>query len=267
MIKASFVVPVKNGGKFIAKTLKSLVNQKEKNIEIIIVNDHSTDNTTDIVKKLKKFDKRIKLLENPTKKTGEAATRNYGTKFALGEIILPTDADDPNSLERASISIRELHSNRADIFYGTLEHYYLETGKKERRFFQPYDAELLRYICYINHAGASAYLRKSFNKLGGYDPTIKIGTDYDLWLRAQEKGFKFVGKDIVLAQYTIHKNQMTSTSITERHCWLKMIRQKHQIYTIDMDYIKKNARKETIDFFIKNPYYNKIWFSQESLPK
>ena len=267
MIKASFVLPIKNGSKFIVNTLKTLINQTEKNIEIIVVNDHSTDNTLKILKMIAKEDKRIKILSNPKNITGEANSRNYGTKFAKGEIILPTDADDPNNLDRAKISIRELKNNKADIFYGTLEHFYAETGKRERRFFQPYDAKLLLYIDYINHAGASAYLKKCFDKLRGYDPSIEIGTDYDLWLRAQEQNMKFCGKNVVLAQYTFHSAQMTATNIHNRHKWLKLIRKKHSIFNIDIEYIKKKAKSQVIDFFIKNKYYRKIWFDKNSIPK
>jgi len=266
MIKASFVLPVKNGSKFIANTLKSLLKQTEKNIEIIVVNDNSTDNTDDIVKRIAREDSRIKLFHNPVNLTGEAATRNFGTKHTKGKIILPTDADDPNNFTRAEISYNELRKNKADIFYGTLEHYYTETGKREKRFFQPYDAELLKYINYINHAGASAYLKSAFIKLGGYDTKINIGTDYDMWLRAQKIGLKFIGRDIILAQYTIHRNQMTATTIKNRHYWLRTIRKKHTIYNIDIKYVKKNARKEVVDFFINNPYYYKIWFNKNSIP-
>lgn len=267
MVKASFVLPVKNGEKFIAETIKSLINQTEKDIEIIIVNDHSTDNTTEIIQKLMQYDKRIKLVHNPKNITGEGATRNFGTKSAQGEIILPTDADDPNRVERAKVSIRELESNQADIFYGTLEYHYLETGKHERRFFQHYDEKLLNYIDYIGHAGASAYLKRSFDSLGGYDPSIKIGTDYDLWLRAQKQGFKFCDKDVVLATYTKHNNQMTKASIDDRHYWLKLIRQKHQIYKIDMSYIKEKATPEVYDHFFGDRRLREIWFDKKSIPQ
>lgn len=265
MIKASFVLPVKNGERFIKATLDSLAGQSEKNIEIIVINDHSSDKTVEIVEEAAKKDERI-ILGHNLDKTGEASTRNIGVRKAKGKIILPNDADDPSSPERAEISIKMLETKKVDFFYGNLVQYNLETGEKSPRFFQKYDEKLLRFIDYIPHP-AIAYLKSAYESAGGYDEEIKIGTDYDLWLTAQEKGLRFYGEDIELARYTIHAGQMTSANYSERHIWLKKIRQKHSIFEVDMDYVQKNASPEVINFFVKNEHYRKIWFDPASFPE
>lgn len=268
-MKYSFVLPVKNGSRFIQKTIKSLQNQTEKEIEIIIVNDHSTDHTVQIVDKIAEKDDRIKLFHLPKDKTGEGAGRNFGTRHSIGEIILPTDADDPNYPKRAEVSKQELITNQADIFYGNLERFFPEIDKKEIRHFQPYDAKLLRYINYIASAGASAYYRYVFDKIGGYDESLKTGTDYDFWLKAQEIGFKFCCKNIPLSQYTMHTGQVTGNrndpeKIKKRQEWNRLIKKKHKIYDIDLDYVKKNATPEVLDFYVNKNY--EIWFGEESIP-
>lgn len=267
MVKASFVVPVKNGEKYLTKTIESMLIQTEKNIEVIIVNDHSEDDTLILAKKITGRDGRVRVIDL-TDKTGVAAARNAGTRISEGEIILPSDADDPNYPRRAQLSLDQLKKNRADIFYSNLERFYADTKRLESRHFQPYDARLLKYINYIAHAGSSAYYRYVFKTVNGYDENIKIGEDYDFWLRAQEKGFRFCSKNIFSAQYTMHQSQATNTNskekLAERQKWNRSIRAKHSIFDIDVNYVKQHAEPAVLDF-----YFNKnhaIWFDPKSIP-
>lgn len=93
MPKVSIIVPVYNVENYIKKCLESLVNQTLKDIEIIIVNDGSTDNSEKIIQKyLEKYQYKIKYV---TKQNGGLSdARNYGMKFATGEYIAFLDSDD-----------------------------------------------------------------------------------------------------------------------------------------------------------------------------
>ncbi len=93
MPKVSVIVPVYNVEKYIDKCLKSLVNQTLSDIEIIVVNDGSTDNSETIIKQyLEKYQNKIKYV---TKQNGGLSdARNYGMKFATGEYIAFLDSDD-----------------------------------------------------------------------------------------------------------------------------------------------------------------------------
>lgn len=267
MLKISFVLPVKNGQKFIEKTIESLLNQTYENTEIVVVNDHSEDNTLEILTKLSKTNKKI-VVYNLTDKTGISAGRNLGTKMATGDIILPVDADDPSFSKRAELSVYELECNKADIFYANVERYYIETKERVLRHFQPYDEKMLRSINIIAH-GASAFRKKVFETIGSYDESIKIGEDYDFFLSAQEKGFKFCSKNVAVSQYSMHEGQITSSpdpeKIAQRQMWNKIVREKHKIYNVDPDYIKKNGEPSIIDFYLKKNY--EIWFAAESIPE
>ncbi len=90
--KVSVVIPVYNAGRYIEKCIASVVNQTLKDIEIIIVNDGSTDNSFDICKKYAENDKRIKLISQ--KNAGAASARNKGIEEAVGEWFIGIDADD-----------------------------------------------------------------------------------------------------------------------------------------------------------------------------
>ena len=87
----SVIIPVYNAGKFIGETIESVLNQTYENIELILVNDCSTDNSVEIIKSIK--DKRIKLINNEVNSKA-AVSRNNGIKVAQGRYICYLDADD-----------------------------------------------------------------------------------------------------------------------------------------------------------------------------
>lgn len=93
MTKVSVIVPVYNEEKFLNDCLKSLVNQTLKDIEIIVVNDGSTDSSLDIIQKFaSKYQGKIKVIDS--KNNGAGSARNKGLDIATGEFIKFVDADD-----------------------------------------------------------------------------------------------------------------------------------------------------------------------------
>ena len=102
MPKISIIVPIYNSEEYLKECLNSLVNQAFKDIEIICVNDGSTDNSLEIVKHFAEKDSRIKVINQENK--GQSAARNAGLKIASGEWITFIDSDDYidlNTYERA----------------------------------------------------------------------------------------------------------------------------------------------------------------------
>ena len=99
--KLSCIVPVYNGEKFIKHCLTTILKQNVKNLEIIVVNDASTDNTSFVVQEMIKKDSRIKLYTNLTNQ-GVSGSRNYGISKATGTHIHFIDSDDnlqPNAYD------------------------------------------------------------------------------------------------------------------------------------------------------------------------
>lgn len=91
-MKISIIVPVYNTEKYLEKCLESLINQTLKDIEIICVNDGSTDKSVEILNNFAKKDKRIKIISQKNK--GQSAARNEGIKIAKGKYIGFLDSDD-----------------------------------------------------------------------------------------------------------------------------------------------------------------------------
>ena len=106
--KVSVILPIYNVGKYLRQSLDSLINQTLKEIEIICVNDGSTDDSYDILEEYKAKDSRIKVIHKENKGTG--AARNDGLRIATGECIGFVDPDDwvkPNMFERLYNLIKE----------------------------------------------------------------------------------------------------------------------------------------------------------------
>ena len=88
----SIIVPVYNAEKWIDRCIKSLIKQTYDDIEIILVNDGSTDTSLSVCKKYADIDKRIVVIDK--KNSGVSATRNIGIEIAKGEYIQFVDSDD-----------------------------------------------------------------------------------------------------------------------------------------------------------------------------
>ena len=91
-IKISVIIPIYNAEKYLEKCLDSIISQSLKEIEIICVNDGSTDNSLEILKKLQLEDKRIIVINK--KNGGSSSARNAALKVARGEYCLNIDSDD-----------------------------------------------------------------------------------------------------------------------------------------------------------------------------
>lgn len=91
-MKVSVIIPVYNSEKYLEKCLNSLIKQTLEDIEIVCINDGSTDNSLEILNAYAKKDRRIKVLSQKNLKQG--AARNNGLKIAQGEFISFVDSDD-----------------------------------------------------------------------------------------------------------------------------------------------------------------------------
>ena len=116
MFKISVIVPIYNSEKKKKKCLKSIINQTYKNLEIICINDGSTDNSDKILTDFAKKDDRIKIITQKNK--GLSAARNAGIDFAQGEYISFVDSDDWISLTLYNDFIKILNklNTKVDIY-------------------------------------------------------------------------------------------------------------------------------------------------------
>ena len=125
--KVSIIIPVYNCDSYISRCLDSILNQTYKDIEVIIVNDGSTDNTQKILDKYAKKYKQIKVYKQ--KNSGVSIARNNGIKKATGYYLQFTDSDDYLEKDMIKSMVMSAEENDSDIVICEYNHVY-ETTKK-----------------------------------------------------------------------------------------------------------------------------------------
>lgn len=203
----SVIVPIHNYGIQFEKTLSSVFNSKYQNIELVIINDGSTDEY--VLNKLKSMENHpnIKILH--TENNGPSKARNIGVINSTGDYILPLDADDQIDPDYIGSCVTILKNNK-DIspVYCDTNHIGEIRGPEKR---PEWSIERLRQGPFI--VNCSMFHRDAFDKAGGYDESLKGWEDYDLWIRMALKGF--VGKRIpkFLFTYFHHEKDGTISSL------------------------------------------------------
>lgn len=194
----SVIIPVYNGEKFIEEAVQNVLDQNYPALEIIIINDGSTDNSGSIIENL---DTDVRYFDKDN--TGPAMARNFGIKDASGKYIAFLDVDDlwpENNLQHL---VRELEENEdLDVVRGFAQLFRdKENGKKE---FLGNPRESYKY-----YIGAALYRASVFSEVGLFDPTLLFGEDTDWHNRAVEKDISTKWLDEVTLFVRRHGENMT----------------------------------------------------------
>jgi glycosyltransferase involved in cell wall biosynthesis len=170
------IVPAYNASLTIGATLDSIRAQTHANLEVLVIDDGSTDDTADIVLRYASIDRRIRLIRQAN--AGVAAARNRGIAEARGEYLAPIDADDlwrPAKIER---QLRALHAGGARV--GLVYCWFALIDEKSRIVslrHRPVDeGDVLPRMCLGNVVGngSSALIRRSVAlEVGGYDSSLR----------------------------------------------------------------------------------------------
>lgn len=215
----STIISTYNSERTILLCLDSLARQTRLPDEIIIVDNNSSDNTTEVVREFIKKNQliRITLIKEYIK--GRAVARNKGVSIAKGDIIVFTDSDcvvKKNWIENILKTFNE--EDNLDILSGKIYSYYPKTlvGKFLSGFWSPdmnkinkhqlnYKSELFRnkYIM----LGNVAFKKKALTELTGFNESFYPGgEDIDIGMRALEKGAKIVVWDSNIIVFHMHRN-------------------------------------------------------------
>ena len=172
--KVSIIVPCYNYGRFLKNCIDSILAQTYQNIEVIVINDGSTDQTSKI---LQSYNSKIHAITNFSF-NGVGAARNQGLSFATGRLCLFVDADDylePFFLER---TVPVIQQSKAGIVYSGFRQIFTDRSKNFIPI--PYQRHELMKENYM--AVTSLTITDLVKKVGGFDNNLLI-QDYDLWLR------------------------------------------------------------------------------------
>lgn len=268
----SVIIPTYNRAQLISETIDSVLNQTYKRVEIIIIDDGSTDKTEEVVKK--KNDERIKYF-----KFGHsglpAVARNQGLKLAKGEYVSFLDSDDlwyPQKLKRC---LKELESGVDLVSHGMR---YIKDGK----YWKDVMCGPARMAGYSNllyngnciAISATVIRKECLERVFGFDenPAIVSAEDYDLWLKlAKGKILIFFIND-VLGEYICHDKNLSKQAMRHleagltvvnkhftlngKHTLLDVLRLRHIkalfLYGAARSFQKEGRRIEAINFFLKS---------------
>jgi len=209
----SVVIPAFNTSRFIEKSIDSVRKQTYRNLEIIVVDDGSSDDTADIVRRVMKEDSRVKLLQQEN--GGIASARNLAVKHSGGEFIAPLDADDmwlPSYLEkqvecmlRAPASVAVVYAWSRDI-----DEYDQLTGLFHASNIEGYVYETLLAHYFLANATSVLIRRSIFEQVGSYDSDFQRCEDWNLMARlARKYEFRVVKEFLVL--YRKRRESMTQS--------------------------------------------------------
>ncbi|MEO4001535.1 glycosyltransferase [Mesorhizobium sp. CAU 1732] len=205
----SVVIAVRNGERFIAETVRSVLAQGACVREVIVVDDGSVDQSVD--EALSHGDPRVRVLTNPGR--GVSAARNHGVADAHGDWLYFIDADDlvrPGALD-ALLDASE-QAPRAGLIYGDYDRIRQDGAPIGRRkHFMPYRAkpsgDVLEAIVQKNCMvlGAQIVRRAVYNGCDGFDERLRVAEDWHFWCKAAAvTEFLFV-PDLCVMSYRVHE--------------------------------------------------------------
>lgn len=242
----SIILPVYNGENFLAESISSCLNQTYTNIELIIVDDCSTDNSLDIAEHFKRKDSRVKIIKNGLNKKLPSSL-NIGHKQASGDFITWTSDDNifhENALEKMFL---KLDQEKADLVYCD----YLILNQESEIIGQS-RLKPLEYLLFYGVIGACFLYRKEvYYKNNGYREDLFLVEDYDFWLRAIKHSV-FVRIDIpVYYYYRYHSNSLTERMKKEPLLKKMFLENLRILYFDFFDHPLIKNKSCFVEFFIK----------------
>ena len=212
MIKAapliSVIMPCYNEQDYVAKAIRSILNQTYGNFELIVVDDCSTDNSVEMIKELAKEDSRVIFLKN-AKNVGVSKTINYGLSVARGEYIARLDADDTCDSTRFQKQIEYFQSNPNCILCGTYGDVY---DGKNTRIEGNGMGNLKKHLVKNNSfVHSSVMFRRLINDVAVRYPEVKAFEDYGLWIELCNKGEFHVIPEILVHRTDIKNLETKKT--------------------------------------------------------
>ncbi|MFN7253120.1 MAG: glycosyltransferase family 2 protein [Anaerobacillus sp.] len=248
----SIIIPCYNYGLYLEEAVNSALNQTYQNIEVIVVNDASTDLFT--LEKLEQLSQlSIKIIHHKENK-GISATRNTAVKASAAKYILPLDADDVIDPETVEKTVKILENN-AEIgfvsmgtrFFGDVNDIYIPPK---------YNFYTLLYRNIVSPT--SLFRKKAWEQVGGYNENYIYGyEDWEFWINLAKNGWHGFSIEEPLFHYRKHGKSMIDTAVKNHHQIINQLMNTHgDLYNpitnknIKNNWIKTVAQKQNSKSFI-----------------
>ena len=202
--RISIVTPSLNQGQYLEQTIRSVLNQQYPNLEYIVIDGGSTDNSGQILEKYRPL--LARCIVEPDRGQGDALAKGFA--LAEGDIFCWLCSDDmlkPGVLWLAAGAFQNNPS--LDLLYGDTEYLYADgTIRQKPRLF--YDFDVMLYAFNLVPQPSAFFSRRAYVRAGGVDPSMNYAMDYDLFLRmGREAKVAFI--PLTLSSYRLHGGSKT----------------------------------------------------------
>lgn len=212
----SVIIAAYNAAGFITDALGSIQSQQHEPLEIIVVDDGSTDATAVTVAS---FSDTVRYTYQPN--AGPPAARNRGLEIAQGEVVCFLDADDMWTADKLRVQLSLLAAEpELDIVLGHSRYVRATEGEGGNKTleFHPDSWPILSL-------GAAAIRARAFERIGRFDEQMRYDDDVDWYLRAREAGLAFRIHPEVVKLYRRHSGNATNHRDMDQHFFLKALKQ------------------------------------------
>lgn len=203
----SIILATKNGSSYIKRAINSVLKQSEKDIELIIVNDASTDSTLPIILELQKTEPRIKVISNQIN-IGPGSSRHKGILASLGDMIAFIDDDDEwVSSDKLHLQKEYLTMNPEVVLVGASRVTFIsQEGKVIKEIIRPSSDNAIREQMLLRNpfVTSSVLLKKTAYLSSGGFSNLYLAEDYDLWMKLGKIG-KLANIDGCDINYTVSR--------------------------------------------------------------
>jgi glycosyltransferase involved in cell wall biosynthesis len=249
-VTISVIIPCYNVENYIKENLDSVFSQDSLPIEVICVDDGSTDNTLSIIESYQqRFPGVVTLLKNATNK-GAPYSRNLGMKNSSGEYVQFLDADDiiyKNKFSHQAELIAKADQH-PDIVVGSFTKKYLDGSEKEY-INEPIDKWVALIGNKIGVTSANLFKKSKVEEVGGWSENLKSSQEYDLMFRMMQKNATVLF-DTFKVNYNRERPSGSITKSDPKEKWKRYINLRIQIY----EYLLSNDQltKERENVFLLN---------------
>lgn len=216
MALVSVIMPAYNAEKYVGQAIQSVLDQTHSDWELIVVDDGSTDRTSDLVQQIAGSESRIRYLFQENSRLGKA--RNNGIQHSSGNLIAFLDSDDLWLPQKLEMQLQIQKSTNADLVF-TGAHIFRDNNVSDETQAFPIvpgahrGHEMFDLLLKLNFIPVMSVMmkREMFDAAGPFEEAAPYHgcEDYDLWLKVAKRGALFYGMEEKLIRYRRHPGAMT----------------------------------------------------------
>lgn len=206
MPRVTVYIPTYNYGRYIEKAIQSVLNQTMEDWELIVINDGSTDNTSEILKKYKDHPK-IRIIEQENK--GLTVSNNIALRSSEGKYVMRLDADDYLD-ENALLVLSNILDSKSEVGLVYPDYYVIdEAGEVIEMVRRKKIGDEVELLDLPAHGACTMFRKECLLQIKGYEESIECQDGYDVWLKFIQS-FKPYNVNIPLFYYRQHSESLTT---------------------------------------------------------